>query len=155
MSRKCYMCNVLKETIDFHKDSSSQDGLAYYCKACKKQRNSKYYKEQLKERRKKHNTSHAEYMKIKRDECKQYLDNLRSTGCVICGEKERCCLEFHHKDPNTKLVNVTDIGFVGKQLFNELDKCILVCANCHLKIHSYLIKCPSVSLNIPESPDNA
>lgn len=60
--------------------------------------------------------------------------------CQICGYN-KCVrsLQFHHLDPNEK-----DFGISGgtksfEKLKPELDKCILVCANCHCEIHDGLI----------------
>ena len=58
--------------------------------------------------------------------------------CSNCGY-DRCeaALEFHHTDPTKK-----DFGFSNKGIprswekqKEELDKCILVCSNCHKEIH--------------------
>jgi len=60
--------------------------------------------------------------------------------CQICGyNKCTRSLQFHHLDPNKK-----DFGISGgtksfEKLKPELDKCILVCANCHGEIHDGLI----------------
>lgn len=57
-------------------------------------------------------------------------------SCSVCGyNKCQSALEFHHKDPSQK-----DFGIAGSTksfavIKNELDKCILVCANCHREIH--------------------
>lgn len=62
-------------------------------------------------------------------------------SCQICGyNKCRRALSFHHKDPSKK-----DFGLSAKGLTRswektkiELDKCVLVCANCHMEIHEGL-----------------
>lgn len=54
--------------------------------------------------------------------------------CVECGYSD--CLEalqFHHKDPNTKLLQISDAIF--KKGREEAEKCVLLCANCHVKHH--------------------
>ena len=59
--------------------------------------------------------------------------------CEKCGY-DKCigALEFHHLDPSQK-----DFGIGGKRqtaawgtIKQEVDKCILVCANCHREIHA-------------------
>ena len=60
--------------------------------------------------------------------------------CEICGY-DKCiyALEFHHLDPMEKEFNIG--AYTGNMnvnleaVFNEVDKCILVCANCHREIH--------------------
>ncbi len=63
----------------------------------------------------------------------EYLGN----KCSKCGyEKCKRALQFHHTDPSEK-----DFGISGSEnrswdkVKAELDKCILVCANCHMEIH--------------------
>lgn len=57
--------------------------------------------------------------------------------CCICGY-DRClgALEFHHVDRNTKQVSPSYIilRWAWERIKTELDKCILVCANCHREI---------------------
>lgn len=75
-------------------------------------------------------------------ECVDYLGG----KCCVCGY-DRCqgSLEFHHRDPEQK-----DFGLSHKrrhqfeELKKELDKCILVCANCHREIHAKIIDAPIV-----------
>lgn len=59
-------------------------------------------------------------------------------SCKRCGYNKRPeALEFHHKDPDEK-----DFGIGGsynlswKRIIKELQKCILLCANCHAEIHA-------------------
>lgn len=66
----------------------------------------------------------------------------RAKGCCKCGEMELCVLDFHHVDPKTKEYRVASIirGRESlKRLRAELEKCIVVCANCHRKIHAGLL----------------
>lgn len=60
-------------------------------------------------------------------------------GCQICGyNKNVSALEFHHKEPSTKLfvIDMRSLSNRGeKSLKKELEKCILVCSNCHQEIH--------------------
>ena len=58
--------------------------------------------------------------------------------CENCGyDKYRGALEFHHKDPtqkDPKGLRKTNL----KALFAEVDKCMLLCANCHREEHGRL-----------------
>lgn len=58
--------------------------------------------------------------------------------CCRCGyDKHYAALQFHHVDPSTKTAKWT--GFRNRswdEVKRELDKCEMVCANCHLIIHS-------------------
>jgi 5-methylcytosine-specific restriction endonuclease McrA len=59
--------------------------------------------------------------------------------CVICGyNKCNAALEFHHINPlekDLKYDKFRQNAFTDK-LKLELDKCILLCANCHREYHS-------------------
>jgi len=59
-------------------------------------------------------------------------------SCEICGYN-RCleALEFHHRDPSKKDFSISEKGYTRswKKVRDEIDKCLLVCANCHREIH--------------------
>jgi len=63
--------------------------------------------------------------------------------CQLCGYR-RCkrALSFHHKDPNKKDFGLSAHGLTRswEKMKPELDKCILVCANCHMEIHEGIRK---------------
>lgn len=58
--------------------------------------------------------------------------------CRECGYK-KCiaALEFHHLDPTKKDFSLSNRGYCRswEKVKKELDKCIMVCANCHREIH--------------------
>ena len=47
-------------------------------------------------------------------------------------------LEFHHLNPDEKDFGIGTKGYTRSIEINkqEVDKCILVCANCHREIHA-------------------
>jgi transcription elongation factor Elf1 len=58
--------------------------------------------------------------------------------CQICGyNKCMGALDFHHLDPTKKDFNlgVAIIQWKWERVKPELDKCILLCANCHRELH--------------------
>lgn len=59
--------------------------------------------------------------------------------CSICGYN-KCieALEFHHLDPTQKDFILSDRNLIlsWKEIKKELEKCILVCSNCHREIHA-------------------
>lgn len=58
-------------------------------------------------------------------------------GCCCCGEKDPYCMEFHHLDPSTKKFNIGDaLDHKYNDVEDELKKCIVLCANCHRKLHN-------------------
>lgn len=60
--------------------------------------------------------------------------------CQICGYKKSIrSLTFHHVHPEEKSFGISGGTKSFEKLKPELDKCILVCTNCHGEIHDGLI----------------
>ena len=70
---------------------------------------------------------------------KQWALEYKGSKCEKCGYN-KCseALEFHHKNPEEKDFNLSDRNLIldWQEIKKELDKCILVCANCHREIHA-------------------
>jgi len=92
---------------------------------------------------------------IERNERVKLIDdilNSAKTECCACGyNKTPAALDFHHKDPSQKLFEVCDVKsqlkWVGKtqegvtveDLITEIEKCIVICSNCHREHHAGLL----------------
>lgn len=64
-------------------------------------------------------------------------------SCEKCGERHWACLEFHHRDPSEKDVEIARMAFdkgwgIGRMMA-EINKCAVLCANCHRKEHHPLV----------------
>lgn len=62
------------------------------------------------------------------------LDRLRDVPCADCHKRfPPCAMDFDHREPSTKRSAVTRmIGRSGTQrILEEVEKCDIVCANCH------------------------
>jgi len=86
----------------------------------------------------------SNYNKVKRFRKKTKLKAVEYKGgsCEICNYN-RCieALEFHHLDPKEKDFGIsTNTNRAWDKIKKELDKCILVCSNCHREIHSGIIE---------------
>lgn len=85
----------------------------------------------------------AEYYRARRREIKESLINYKGGECIKCSYN-RCykALQFHHLDPSKKDFNIsTNIRSLRfEKIKEEIDKCILVCANCHAEIHEEIIR---------------
>ena len=64
--------------------------------------------------------------------------------CSICNyDKYIGALEFHHINPAEKDFTIAELKLSSfERIKNELDKCLLVCANCHREIHGGKIEIP-------------
>lgn len=70
---------------------------------------------------------------------KEFCVNYKGGACELCGYKKcLAALEFHHKDPSKKdfVISKSRLKKMNEETMNELNKCQLVCANCHREIHS-------------------
>lgn len=60
--------------------------------------------------------------------------------CQVCGyDRYNGALEFHHIDESNKSFTISGKSISFDRLRPELDKCILVCSNCHREIHGGLV----------------
>lgn len=83
-------------------------------------------------------TCSACMMARRRKLLKQKLVSYKGGKCEICGYgKCVSALEFHHINPNEKEFTFSrGMVFSYKRLVDEVDKCMLLCANCHREIHA-------------------
>lgn len=69
-----------------------------------------------------------------------YVEYKSNLTCSVCEENHPATLEFHHKDPSTKIMEIgTMVSSVPKfskeKIISEMDKCLVICSNCHKKLH--------------------
>lgn len=63
--------------------------------------------------------------------------------CQLCGyNKYQGALDLHHIDRYQKEFSISDNGHSRswERVKRELDKCILVCANCHREVEAGIIR---------------
>jgi len=109
----CRCCLVEKKIDDFY---FKTDGYAYcYCKICM-------------------NTKRRDYFRNIKKQSIQYLGG----KCELCAyDKCNDALEFHHRIPEEKEYSISSYKSTNfEKLKLELNKCDLLCANCHREVHS-------------------
>lgn len=86
------------------------------------------------------NCNHSKAVAIKRRAIKNALIVYKGGKCERCGyNKCTRALEFHHLNPEEKDFGVSNcITKSFETLKKEVDKCILLCANCHAEVHDEL-----------------
>jgi transposase len=87
-----------------------------------------------------------ERVSLRRRNIKQILVAEAGGRCAICGY-DRCvaALHFHHIDPASKRFHLSMQG-VTRALATaraEMEKCVLLCANCHAEVESGLVAPPA------------
>lgn len=123
-TKYCCKCNKTKPVTEFSKNSAKKDGLQSFCKDCCSAYKRKHYREH-KEDYINRNKRYAQ------DAYSWYRDYKETLRCSVCGEDRWWCLDFHHTDPETKEFNVSDLVRYPNKLKEEIDKCEVLCANCH------------------------
>ncbi len=108
---KCFECKKTKPKEQFY--NRTEGGIQYICKECSSKK--------VSTRRKDNKIKSMEY---------------KGGQCIICGyNKSIRAMKFHHIDPDKKEYIITGKMCSFEKLKTELDKCILVCGNCHDEIH--------------------
>jgi len=81
--------------------------------------------------------------KRKKKEIKEFLTKVKNKSvCKLCGEAENACLDFHHIDAGTKEFHIAEAPKLRPSLDTlkkELAKCIVLCSNCHRKLHAGVV----------------
>jgi len=63
--------------------------------------------------------------------------------CVFCGyDKYAGALDFHHIEKKSFGISAKGHSRSWESVKQELDKCVLVCANCHRELHAGLLHIP-------------
>lgn len=134
----CNKCKQNKALVDFNRNKCKIDGRNNFCKECSKISSKKYYflnKE-------KHIQKTAERKARVILEYKAKIREIKiKNPCLFCGESEPCCLDFHHLRDKEHLVSkMVHECRKWKAIEKEISKCILLCSNCHRKIHANLLE---------------
>lgn len=121
--KDCRRCGKKRQVKFFGKHSSNRDGLRDWCRACEK----------------KVAVERQPYFRRYRAEKRVKLAAIKGErGCSRCPERDPVCLQFHHTDPAKKLYAIGRLyggTWSWETILREIEKCIVLCANCHLKLH--------------------
>ena len=86
--------------------------------------------------RERHADTYNLHVQAERRKKKEWLDAFK-VSCGRCPETHIACLEFHHRNPAKKdfLLSVGVAKYSLKRLQAEVEKCEVICSNCHRKLH--------------------
>jgi len=101
----------------------------------RKEKNAEYSREHYLKNKAKQILANSEYKKKRRKEWQIFKSTL---SCAQCGFSHSAALDFHHENPEEKEENINRIIANGQfaKAFEEIKKCIVLCANCH-RIHHH------------------
>jgi hypothetical protein len=110
-------------TTKWQKDPKNQETI-------KKSRREYYYRNKEAEK---------ERIANRKKDIREWYVELKSTlSCEQCGQNHPATLQFHHLNPNEKeigLGSVVSQGWSKERIKSEIDKCMVLCANCHFIHH--------------------
>jgi hypothetical protein len=137
----CGKCKQNLDVSDFYKDKTKKDGLSWDCKDCCSKKSKKYRQNSnvpnlsTKKWREKNPNKKKEYNKKLYDKVKLFQQTFMKNNPCECGVSDIECLDYHHIDQQTMEKRIPSIHTFNKSI-EEMIKCIVVCANCHRKIHA-------------------
>lgn len=140
----CNKCGQFKDESQFSIKNSKTGKRQSICQICHRKYSKKHYnknKQQYIQKSVKRN-------KILIQQNKQLINQIKiESGCKICGENCLACLDFHHLNEKDKLLNIAwSLKYSQKTLLKEISKCIVLCSNCHRKLHAGLIQVAEMGL---------
>jgi hypothetical protein len=139
-NKKCSVCQIEKSKSCFGFKNKKLGRLHNRCKECQAVYHKIYYKANKETYIEKSKRNNSKYKKQNKTFVDQYKEN---KGCKFCGETCSICLDFHHKDPTQKDRNISRMKNSShsiKAIKKEIHKCIVVCSNCHRKLHAGMIQ---------------
>lgn len=146
----CVKCSTEKELSEFPSKGA-------VCKPCKRlidklyrdtnkesiAKANKSWRERNQEAVKSARIERASFRKERKLANKIAIRELAGGCCKVCGYN-KCgdALEFHHIDPTKKLFRISAAvsESITPRLLEEINKCILLCSNCHREYHAGLIQ---------------
>jgi hypothetical protein len=133
--KTCSACREQKDTSNFSNGS-------YYCKPCaaENSKRNRLIRRKDPEYIKNFNTKIVSRLQENKRKAVVY----KGGKCFDCNQSfHECVYDFHHLDTNTKDQNPSAVLRLGfEKAIPELDKCVLLCANCHrLRHFSKDLKC--------------
>jgi hypothetical protein len=135
MHKLCPTCKVTKPISDFNKRARSPDGYDYRCKLCQRETNKRWCSRNMQ-------AKVDQQRQRRQDLAAKVRDYKTQSGCILCREDDGACLDLHHRDPDQKEIDPAGMSVAGwswERMMTEIDKCVVLCANCHRKVHAGLI----------------
>lgn len=133
--KHCNKCDTTKPVTEFNKNSRKPDGLQAWCRDCCKRSNNDSYRVSEKRRDTIRTRNKTELALVR-----GIVNFYKSQGCLLCEENCSDCMDFHHVNAD-KDANISEILQYGKRkVLAEISKCVILCSNCHRKVHAGIIK---------------
>jgi hypothetical protein len=138
-TKVCSNCKIEKSLDDFLWKNKSNNLKHSRCGECYKEIRKKSYDKNKDYYLKKN-------VRLRKHNTEWYKDIKKNKSCIICGESESVCLDFHHLDGNNKDYLVSQMRYSTyskEKIIKEMEKCVILCSNCHRKVHANILSIPS------------
>lgn len=133
--RTCSKCKLEKDNCEFTKNSHYKSGLNHSCKKCHNEYTRSHYL--------RNKSKYKARARSRETKLRGVIDQLKNKPCMDCKAKfNPWQMDFDHVKGVKKFgIATISNGLVSmKSLMEEIDKCDLVCANCHRqRTHERLI----------------
>lgn len=127
LTKFCGGCHRDLPRAEYHKHGAAYDGLQTWCKECRRAVQKASYNTR--------NITQRQKRKQNWDRIFEYFGGRRCSHCGI--ESKWPIYDLHHKDPETKDVAIGRIAHYNwDKILPEVEKCALLCANCHRIAHA-------------------
>lgn len=134
-TRICDHCKVEKDIEEFNWKYKALGIRHKTCRECMKWFVKRYFKGSAHDE---HLRNVKERKKAARVVAREYVwEYLATHPCIQCGEFDPRVLEFHHRKDEQKekdIARMVGDGYSTPRLQEELDKCDVLCSNCHRKL---------------------
>ena len=115
LTKVCSKCGKEKPITEYHKngfDSKGNQKYRGYCKTCANNLEKERYRKK-----------------------KTFLDSFKHK-CEKCGDERPYVLDFHHRDKADKDFTIGKLKKGSSEVLkSEIDKCVVLCSNCHREFH--------------------
>ena len=99
---------------------------------------SEYHKQKSREHYQKYKQKYNERNRLQKQRTREMIAEAKRNGCIKCSEKEHACLDFHHLGDKDLSVSAM-LGMNDERVQEEINKCVVLCSNCHRKLHAGII----------------
>lgn len=114
--KQCSDCREFKPTTEFYWKNKEHTVLNSKCKHC----------------------SNKRMTELRRERYERIQEYKTHKGCKVCGETRHWVLDLHHRDEDTKEYTISNMlrkNMSWENILEELEKCDVLCANCHRDWH--------------------
>jgi len=132
-TKVCKRCQLDLPKDDIHFASRydrKEKQFQHMCRSCQKEYRKEHYE--------KNKQKYVQKANLYSQNFKEWFTEIKKElSCKKCGESRHWVLDFHHTNPAEKDMEISNLVRLSskKRLMDEVDKCIVLCANCHRDLH--------------------